>query len=1369
MNPLWYDLFRLWQYANAKDPESQISDRQFPGAGTSQPDAVPDIRSDGSFWGGSKGQIRLRETNDFIDLSTVTNRQNRYREYERLRNVAEIEFAMNVFADEACVAGSTKIATPFWGNVSIEWLAENKKDEKFAVYCWDFEKQDFTIGWAYDPRLVKEAETIEFFLDNGTKLIVTEDHKLLMSDNTWREAGKVEIGEEFKAFYKIEANQEFTKLGTNQYPRIYTYENGWVHERQFIDEWRAGKPDERYEKANKARKWLAGGMSLREIQRQTGHNREIVKSWIEKEGFSLREIKWLGNKPLTRRVIAKRNHAAIKVYDLSVEVHKNFCTEFMVCHNCQKGENGHPFEIQVKDKEVKEELEFLFRHKKMLNLDQKKLWNYFKNLFVFGDSFFEIIINPDKPSDGIMNIMPLPADSMYRIETTKGKLLEFQQSKEGPDYQSLSKVEVTKATMADLQQATAIRFAAEQIIHIKVGDDRKTFYPYGISLIEAARGPAHQLRLMEDAMVVYRLVRAPERRVFYIDVQQLPPFKAEAFIKRMKDQFRKKKVATGRVGDQGGAGKIEERWHSQPMDEDFWIPVRPNSNTRIETLPGACLALDTEIPLLDGRVLKLSEIINEFNQDKQLWAYSCNPQTGEPVPGIISWAGVTRKNTKVLKVTFDNGKSITCTPDHNFPVWGKGKTEAQNLVVGDSMIAFNTRQRKIKKNTNEYTQVYDHSKKQYVFAHRMVANFVKGTQFECSKIFNEKYEQEEKNVIHHYDLNRYNNDPTNLYWMFWRDHFEYHKFLPTLIDREKLSASIKKYHNNLSEEQKRIRDNILKIKSKKGTESLGEKLKTDPIFRENFINKQKEGWEKALEERSELHKNRGKKISTRNYEFWSNAENKEKAFKKQTVVYPQSIFGKFKELLAKDILITEIIKIINSSESLVTDFVEANKHIVRKSFKPQDGLTIDHTNKMVRAYGYKGVRQLRNSLGDKTKNQSESTKLFGKVTVSYPHSVFAFFMKKLNEGVKVDDILILIKNNKELMNDFLEANKCVKRKGIDLNQGIKRTHVSRMVKSYGYENLEHARSESGEFNHKVLSIEWLDEPQDTGTLTIDGKHLLHNYHNFAIFNGIFTCNSSLGEIDDAIYFRNKLFVALQFPKNYINQEDPGQTRISLSQQDSKFSRYIERLQSYMEDGLWEIAERHMKLRGFPEERYEDLIIRMTPPSEYRELSQAEVITNRINNAGSLKGAQLMSDYDILTKWLKYDDVEAKEIIARLKIQKLEDLKLQVMAQNPILLGVGTPSNSNEPEMGTEPGGPNPNIGPDGQPMPQQQQQPPMPEGGEQPQPDMQGLPQGEQKSNQAEPLPEISDDEAKKYDLEIQDYAQEQDVENIDYSSEDEG
>ena len=102
---------------------------------------------------------------------------------------------------------------------------------------------------------------------------------------------------------------------------------------------------------------------------------------------------------------------------------------------------------------------------------------------------------------------------MFRIETTKGKLVEFQQGKEGPDYQSLQRSPITHATDQELAQATAIRFAPEQIVHIKIGDDRKTFYPYGISLIEPARGPAHQLRMMEDAMVVYRLCLVGDTRI----------------------------------------------------------------------------------------------------------------------------------------------------------------------------------------------------------------------------------------------------------------------------------------------------------------------------------------------------------------------------------------------------------------------------------------------------------------------------------------------------------------------------------------------------------------------------------------------------------------------------------------------------------------------------------------------------------------------------------------------------------------------------------------------------------------------------------------------------------------------------------------
>jgi len=842
----WWDFFRVFSYAFTDDPLSRRNNRNLTGAGVSQVDAIPDIRSgaEGTVSGAGTGSVRLRDTNDFVDLSTVTNRIHRYKEYERLRNMAEIETAMTVFADEACFSGETKVSTPH-GPRTLKDLTENEKD-RFLVYSYDFEKEDYTLGWAYDARKTKRAMTVRVILDNGDSFICTPDHRILNLEGKWQEAGSLATGDKLMPFYRIPANEDLSGCKTNQFPRIYTNTKGWIHERQFVDDWRLGKTTEDFNNLNQYCRMISEGLSVRQISKLTNRDFLTVRNSLKKNGFSNKELKWLGAKPKSRRVVSVLKHKEIDVYDLSVEKYENFATEWGIAHNCQKDDEAKVFKINIKDTEIKEELEFLLFHKKMLNFDQKKTWNLAKILFVYGDFFYEIIINPENPSEGIYNLVPLPADSMYRMESTKGKLIEFQQSKEGPDYQSLARVEVNQATDADLQQATAIRFAPEQIVHIKIGDDRKTFYPYGVSLIEAARGPAHQLRLMEDAMVVYRLTRAPERRVFYIDVQQLPPYKAEAFIERMKDQFRKKKVPS--AGRSPGASSVEERWQAPAADEDFWIPIRPNANTRVETLPGA-----------------------------------------------------------------------------------------QNL----------------------------------------------------------------------------------------------------------------------------------------------------------------------------------------------------------------------------------------------------------------------------------------------------------------------------------------------------------------------------------------------------------------------------------------------GEVDDTLYFRNKLFTALNFPRNYFNNEDASSTRITLSAQDVKFARMIERLQSHLEDAFWEICDRHLRLLGYPEESYEDLTIKMTPPSDWRELTRTEVVTTRLNNASNLKSSQLMSDFDILTKWMRYDDEEAKKMLGRLKLQKLEDLKLQIISQNPTLLGVGLPG-PDEAEVGAAPGGPNPMLTPE-QPV----------EGG------TPGLPLGiagmrkymdedEAESHEPQKQPPISgsgnvladpsEEDIKKYDLDIKDYEQEMDDEEIDAS-----
>lgn len=829
----WWDFYKIFNYAFADDPQTKLQKKKITGVGLSQPEAALDVRGgDNTYFGNGGSTIALRESNEFIDVSQYNGRQNRYKEYERLRNIPEIESIMTIMAEESCLAGDTLISTVKYGLRTIKWLCENVKEE-FYVYCWDFQKNDYSIGMAYNPRLVKKAETKKILLDDGTIFTGTLDHRVLLKSGEWTTIGNIEFGTELMPFYKIPANKMVNdKIKINQFPRIFTFTDGWKTERRFLDEWTSGRSESQL--VDKVIRAIAAGLTVREISKLYG-NWHTLESKLHKEGFSFKEVRSLGKKSDRRRVIGIQNYKEIDVYDLSVKDHENFCGESVVFHNCQKGENEHVCQVICKDESIKLEIERLFFHRKNLNID-RKLWNIIKKTYINGDHFIELVIDPDNPKSGILKMQSLPCASMYRIQTTKGRLIEFQQSATGADIDAVQKNPIEFTKKEDLSSQKVTRFPPEEIIHLKIGDDRDTFYPYGQSLIEPARSPAHSLKLMEDCMLVYRLSRAPERKVFYIDTGGMAGPRAEAFVDRMKDAFRKKKV----VKSGSGASAVDEKYHAPSVDEDYWVPTKPNSNTRIDTLPGA---------------------------------------------------------------------------------------------------------------------------------------------------------------------------------------------------------------------------------------------------------------------------------------------------------------------------------------------------------------------------------------------------------------------------------------------------------------------------------------------------------------------------------------SNLSDIDDALYFRNKLFVSLNFPKNYLSNEDVGTTRITLSALDSKFARMIERLQESIADGLWEIADRHLQLKGYPEEVYEDLIIKMTPPSAWRELSQAEVITNRINNATSLKGSMLLSDYDILTNYLMKSEDDAKDIIARNKLQKLEELKIQVLAQNPQLLGIGVPGDG-ETEMGVEPGGPNPNLTPE-QPENTQEQ----PENSEST-PDQnndQGVNLERPKKNNMI-LPDPTPEDIKKYDLEIYNYSKEQDREEIDYS-----
>ena len=1246
---VWTDFFKIFNYSSEPDPLARRKDpRQFTSAGIAQPEALGADINNGQVSGGMSS---FRQTNDMIDTTTLSNRAMRYKEYERLRNVPEIEMAMTVYADEACVAGDTKIATPH-GFITIKELAEKKKDERFLVYCYDFEAKDYTLGWAYDPRLVKKAPTVNIVLDNGNTFTATEDHRVLLKNGQWIESGKLKFGDELMPFYRVPAHSKFTKIKHAQYPRILSHNKGWMHEKQFLEDWKTGKTTRDYQILNLSCRMIAGGLTTRQIAQQVELDWHTIEDRLYKEGFSLKEVRRLHALGDCRRVVGVRPGIEQDVYDLSVEKHKCFATDSVILHNCQRDENGNIFKISTENNEVKEELEFLLMNRKMLNLNRHG-WTWFKNLCIFGDHFVEIVINPENPKEGIYRCMSLPPETIYRIETVKGRVIEFQQSKEGPDYQAIIRGSPTELTDTELGQTTAIRFAPSQIIHFRIGDDRKTFYPYGQSLVEPARAPAHSLRLLEDAMVVYRLCLVGDTVI-----------SMENGVKNIRDIV---------VGD-------------------------------------TVLSYDYNGKLIPAKVTchKNNGVQNVFSVKSkhiEIIGTATHPVLVDR-QGILQYVDIQDlipKTDKLICVT-RNDNIITQIPKVPKDPWAKLSPEMR--------IAFRNGNYENISKLLRSCKVKDDRAKQFLYCEGkalpidLARNVCEIFDLDYSKLVITQKSQIYSERINLPDF--VDEDFARLFGFLIGD-----GSISRKLSRIVFSAGDKQHIN-----QKYA--NLLK-------QYFG-KVSYNPDKRGKFGNycvSSARGAEIFLE-----------------MGYIPGAKNKR---------IPQWVF--------------------TSSPEIRRAFIEGISDAdgcQRKTYKGTWFSTIELCNKEL----VKDIKSVWSSIGlcsGKIKERQRkgghkiTTDRLMKSTTSYSVTISD---NSLPFSENVIDILpcgkeevfdITVDND---LHNFIangtptHNTRAPERRVFYIDVGQlppfkAEAFMDRLKDQFRKRKIA---NNSGQGGANQVEERWMPPAQDE-------DYWLPVRPNSGTKIETLPGAENLGEIDDAVYFRNKLLTALNFPKNYFNNEDVGATRITLSSQDVKFARMIERLQSHFEDGLLELAERHLALRGFPEETYRDLRIKLTPPSDWRELSRAEVVNARYGNAGTLKSGQLMSDYDIMTKILKYNRDDTEEMLARLKVQKIEDLKLQVLAQNPQLLGVGIPGQEEEqkPELGASAGGPSTMPEPGGAPG----------AGGELPMP----TPTASAKSDApatagAEPseIADPTEDEIKKYDLEIQDYDLESDNEDIDFS-----
>lgn len=235
----------------------------------------------------------------------------------------------------------------------------------------------------------------------------------------------------------------------------------------------------------------------------------------------------------------------------------------------QKNLRGDRWKVLSDDKLVIDEVNSLF---KKIKLDTF-YWDIVRNACKYGDCFMEIIVDINNPQVGVRRLKILNPKYIYRVEDSYGYLKAFLQ--EIPDKKE------NDGTFDFHNRSKYIQLDKNQIIHFRLHTSDPLFYPYGKSIAALGVRIYRSLKMMEDAMLIYRLSRAPERRIFYIEVGNMPASKAEAFMERVKQKYKKEKFFNN------STQQIDARYNPLSADEDYYVPIRKGSGAKIETLPGA--------------------------------------------------------------------------------------------------------------------------------------------------------------------------------------------------------------------------------------------------------------------------------------------------------------------------------------------------------------------------------------------------------------------------------------------------------------------------------------------------------------------------------------------------------------------------------------------------------------------------------------------------------------------------------------------------------------------------------------------------------------------------------------------------------------
>ena len=296
----------------------------------------------------------------------------------------------------------------------------------------------------------------------------------------------------------------------------------------------------------------------------------------------------------------------------ALDILAEFCTQ-------SNEENGTPFRVFFKDQATSTEIKIIRKYMQQwtkLNKFQTRIFKIVRNSFKYGDTFF--VRDPETQS--WMYIDPNKVDKIVVNESEGKKPEQYMIRDFNPNLETLATTAINPSnitgggsqyagggyssgqggaggsrgmTGAFPSNVSGSRFTrtenqyaidARHVIHISMSEGMDNNYPFGTSLLESVFKVYKQKELLEDAILIYRIQRAPERRVFYIDVGNMPSHLAMGFVERVKNEVNQRRIpsSTG-----GGQSVVDAGYNPLSINEDYFFPqTAEGRGSKVEVLPG---------------------------------------------------------------------------------------------------------------------------------------------------------------------------------------------------------------------------------------------------------------------------------------------------------------------------------------------------------------------------------------------------------------------------------------------------------------------------------------------------------------------------------------------------------------------------------------------------------------------------------------------------------------------------------------------------------------------------------------------------------------------------------------------------------------